>query len=146
MLRYSLLLLLSSLFASCLSDPDCVVTASSEVRISFEKISSDSARGVKFDRIEVSGTDSVFYVGDSVTVAGLPIDPDTYLSTFRLYYESQMDSVTVSYTRITRVISPSCGAFNYFQDLAVVSHSFPAAKVVNPQLAASDETNLIIKL
>jgi hypothetical protein len=44
------------------------------------------------------------------------------------------------------VVSPKCGAFNYFQELAVVSTSFIDVSVVNPQLSNSGFTNLKIRL
>lgn len=146
MLRFCLPALIAVLFLSCLSEPDCFVTASRTVRISLEKPASDSALFVKFDRIEVSGTDSVFHEGDSVSTVVLPVQADSHQTTFRFFHDSGQDSMTVSYTRNTRVISPSCGAYNYFQDLSVVLHTFSEVRIVNPQLSTSEAPNLTVKL
>lgn len=146
MLRYCLPALFAVLFLSCLSEPDCIVTASSKVIIALEKPGSDSARLVKFDKIEVLGSDSVFYVGDTVSTVVLPINTGSYQTTFRFFYESKTDSIVVAYSRTTRVISPACGIFNYYQDLAIILSTFPSAVVTNPQLSTSDATNLTVKL
>jgi len=146
MLRYCILACLAALFSSCLNEPDCIITASNEVKIYFEEIDSDTARFIKFDRIEVSGTDSVFHVGDSVSMVTLPVNPGAYKTTFRFFYETEVDSLLVSYTRSTRVISPSCGAFNYFQDLDTGVCTFPLLIIENRQLSTSGAANLTVKL
>jgi len=150
MLRFSLLALLAALFSSCLSDPDCVVTSTSEVKIDFLKVTPDSIRTavrdtVKLDSILVSGTDSVFYVADTVTSVVLPINVGAYETTFYFYYQSQQDSIKLAYTRTTRVISPACGAFNYFQDLSLVLATVTEAKVTDAQLSTTSSTNVTIK-
>lgn len=146
MVRFFPLGLLILLFSSCLNEPDCIVTSSNEVKIAFLKLTSDSARAVELDSILVLGTDSIFNVGDTVTSVVLPVNPGLKQTTFRFYYESRMDTLTLSYIRITRVISPACGAFNQIQNLAVVSSSFLGVKVVSPQLSTSNATNVTIKL
>lgn len=146
MLRFCLWALFAVLFFSCLSEPDCIITASSDLKISFYKPTSDTARFIKFDRIEVLGTDSVFHVGDSVSSVALPIHTGSYQTTFRFFYENQEDSLRISYTRSTRVISPSCGGFNHYQDLEVLMHSFTSIKIVNSQLSTSGSPNLNIHL
>lgn len=147
MLRFCLPALFAVLFSSCLSEPDCILTASSDVRIVLQVAgTADSARFVKFDSIGVSGTNFVFYTGDSVSSVVIPINTGDYQTTFRFYYESEIDSIVVSYTRNTRVISPSCGAFNYYQDLAVVLHTFPTVTLLQSQLSTSHAPNLSVKL
>jgi Family of unknown function (DUF6452) len=146
MLRFCLLALFVVLFLSCLSEPECVVTASGNVKISLTKPTSDTAFFVKFDRIVVSGTDSLFHVGDSVSTVILPVQPGNYQTTFHFFYDSKQDSMTISYTRSARVISPACGAFLYFQDLTVVMHSFSFVDVLNAQLSTGNAPNLTVKL
>lgn len=145
-MRFLLPGILVILFSACLDEPDCIVTASSQVNISLRKILVDSARAVEFTSILVSGTDSVFYENDSVTSVMLPVNPNATETMFRFYYESKIDTLILSYTRQTRVISPGCGAFNYFQDLDIVFSSFPLATVVNSQLSTSTAANVTIEL
>jgi hypothetical protein len=150
MLRFALLAMLAALFSSCLSDPDCVVTSTTEVKIDFLKVTPDSIRTavrdtVKLDSILVSGTDSIFYVADTVSSVVLPVNSGAYETTFFFYRQSQQDSIKLSYTRTTRVISPACGAFNYFQDLSLVLSTVTEAKVTDPQLSTTSSTNVTIK-
>ena len=145
-MRFLLLGILVILFSACLDEPDCIVTSSSQVKISLRKILVDSAREVEFTNILVSGTDTVFYENDSVTTVVLPVNPNANETMFRFFYESKVDTLILSYTRQTRVISPGCGAFNYFQELDIVFSSFPKATVVNSQLSTSTAANVTIEL
>jgi len=144
--RFLLLGILVILFSACLDEPDCIVTSSSQVKISLRKILVDSAREVEFTNILVSGTDTVFYENDTVTSVVLPVNPNANETMFRFFYESKVDTLILSYTRQTRVISPGCGAFNYFQELDIVFSSFPKATVVNSQLSTSTAANVTIEL
>ena len=151
MLRVAFVAFLALLFSSCLSDPDCVITATSEVKIDFLKITPDSIRTdvsdtVILDSIRVSGTDSVFYVADTLSSVALPIHPGAYETTFYFYYPSDVDSIKFSYTHTTRVISPACGAFTYFQDLTLLLSTFSEVNITDDQLSTSTETNVKIKL
>ncbi len=145
-MRFLPLGILLLLFASCLDEPDCISTASNKVQIALKRLDFDSARTVIFDSIQVYSTDSVFYKSDTVTVLSLPINPGITETTFLFFYELKMDSLVLSYTRETKIVSPKCGAFNYFQELGVVSTSFSQVTVANTQLSTGGSTNLTIKL
>lgn len=150
MLRFALLALLAALFSSCLSDPDCVVTSTTEVQIDFLKVTPDSIRTavrdtVELDSILVSGTDSVFYVADTVSSIVLPVNSGAYETTFFFYRQSLQDSIKLTYTRTTRVISPACGAFNYFQNLSLLLSTATEATVTDAQLSTTNSTNVTIK-
>ncbi|MBL7851724.1 MAG: hypothetical protein JNN04_12545 [Cyclobacteriaceae bacterium] len=150
MLRFALPAFLAVIFSSCLSDPDCVITATNDVKISFLKVTPDSVRTevrdtLILDSIRISGTDSVFYVADTVSSVVLPVNVGAYETTFFFYYESQQDSIKMSYTRNTRVISPACGAFNYFQDLSLLLSTFSEVKVTEAELSTSVSNNVKIK-
>ncbi len=144
MARFFPLGLILFIFSSCLSEPDCVVTATNYVTISIVHLESDTA--VLFDSIKVTGTMALYHVGDSVSDLEVPVDPNQLTSTFRFYYNSNMDSIRFSYSRKAQVISPACGAFTHFQDLSILSTSFGDLKIVDPQLSTSAEPNLTIKL
>lgn len=150
MLRLSFTAFLAVLFSSCLSDPDCVITATNQVKISFlktdpDKVNATLADTLIIDSIRVSGTDSVFYVADTVSAVSLPVDIGAYETTFFLYSQSLSDSVKFAYTRTIRVISPACGAFNYFQDLSLVLSTFTEVKITDKELSTNAETNVTIK-
>lgn len=133
------------LFSSCLNEPDCVITSSNEVKISFEKLTSDSARIIVLDSILVSGTDTVFYVRDTVSSVILPVNPGVSTTVYKFYYDSSLNTLILTYTRQTRVISPACGAFIHFFNLGIRASTFPDAEVINPELSTSSATNVTIK-
>lgn len=134
------------LFSACLDEPDCIVTATNEVYVDLRKPNVDSAQTIIFQQILISGTDSVFHKNDTTSELTLRINPNAPQTTFRFYYGTEFDSLVVAYTMTTKLISPKCGAFNYFQDLSVVSTSFQQVIVSNPQLTSGGSTNITIKL
>lgn len=134
------------LLSACLNKPDCLVSATNIVQISLKKIAVDSVNAVTFSSIKVSGTDSLFYKNKKVSSLSLPVNPLATLTTFTFYYGTKTDSVTLTYTVQDLVISPECGAYFYYQNLAVSSTSFTSVKVKNNQLTTSATTNLEIKL
>lgn len=138
--------ILGVLFLSCLHEPDCISTATNLMRISLRMADVDSARTILFSSVTASGTDTVFYENDSISSLSLPVNPGTAQTIFKFYYDLEVDSMVVAYTRKTVVISPGCGAFNYFQELSIISTSFPTVTVLNPQLSTSGSANIEIKL
>lgn len=153
-MRFLLAAIIILLLSTCLSQPDCLVTATNSVKISLKRTDSDSVNTVKFIVISVSGTDSLFYVNKTVSSLTLPVNPAILNTTFRFEYKSKpdtaivkKDSVTLTYASQYFVISPDCGGYVYFSNLAVLSTSFVnVPKIVNPQLSTSATTNIDIKL
>lgn len=157
-MRFLLVGILFLLLSACLSEPDCIITATNNVKISLHKITSDSSNYVKFVTISISGADSVINtLKDSVAFLNLPVNPHQGETTFRFQYKKKInaitviktDSVTLSYVTKNIIISPSCGGYVYYTNLAVVSTSFEIIpKVVFNQLSTSAtvQTNLAIKL
>lgn len=145
-MRFLLLGLLIVIFSACLDEPDCVDSSSNLIKIDLKKAAVDEADTIAFSKIEVSGTDSLFHVKDTVAVLSLPLNPGTNETTFNFYYDSKVETMVVSYTWQTRLASPKCGAFTYFYDLAVVSSSFGEVSVTNSQVFKNGSTNLTVKL
>jgi hypothetical protein len=152
--RFLLAAIIILLLSTCLSQPDCLVTATNNVKISLKRTDSDSVNTVKFIVISVSGTDTLLYVDKSVSSLTLPVNPATLNTTFKFEYKSRpdttilkKDSLTLTYASQYFVISPDCGGYVYFSNLAVLSTSFAnVPKIVNPQLSTSATTNIEIKL
>ena len=143
------------LLSACLSQPDCLVTATNIVKISLKKANSDSVNTVNFAVIKVSGTDTLFYENTSTSTLNLPVQPGVQETTFFFEYYTPVggalvlkkDSVTLRYLPLYFVISPDCGGYVYYNNLTVSSWSFAnEPTVLNPQLLTSATTNLQIKL
>jgi hypothetical protein len=152
--RFLLSAIIILLLSTCLSQPDCLVTATNLVKISLKRLDSDSVNTVKFILVRVSGTDSVFYQNKTESTITLPVNPGTLITTFAFEYKSKpdtsivkKDSVALTYAGQYFVVSPDCGGYVYFSNLTVASTSFVnVPKVVNPQLSTSATSNLEIKL
>lgn len=148
-----LILLLAILFgSSCFNEPDCIVTASTAIKIDFKQTKTDKTTLLKtvvdsaliFDYVKVSGIDSSYtYVkGKTYTSLTLPINPKNKTITFSLNRRSvsgtttRLDSIQFSFADETRVIAPKCGAYTYFLDLKIVQTSFAPTsyKLVNNRL------------
>ena len=153
-MRFLLPAFIILLFSSCLSEPDCLVTASNLVRIDLKKTDTNAVNTVKFIVIRVQGTDTLFYQDQKASSLILPVNPAGEQTTFHFEYKSSIDttvlendSVTLAYVRQYKVISPDCGGYVYYMNLSVSSYSFSnEPKVVNAQLSTSATPNLEIKL
>jgi hypothetical protein len=136
--RFFVVGLILLILSSCLSEPDCLVTASNEVKVVFKKAEKDSLKTVDFPAITSSGTDAII-VAKSVTQILLYVDPRAVQTTFKFFQENgNVDSVTLSYDIQNILISPQCGAYAYYSGLKVLSYTFSdTVKVTNPMLSNS---------
>lgn len=145
MTRFLILLLAILFVTSCFNEPDCIVTASTAIKIDFKQTKTDKITLLKsvvdsalvFDYVKVSGIDTSYikYVKDKTyTSVTLPINPKSRTITYYLNRRSvsgattRLDSIQFSFADETRVVAPKCGAFTYFLDLKVVQTSFDATK------------------
>jgi hypothetical protein len=129
------------LLAGCLNEPDCIITSTNLVKISFKK-DSKTAREIIFDKINVSGLTKDFYVEKKVTSVQLPVDPVEIESTFTFYFEGRTETMLLTYSKKAEVISASCGAFTNYSDLFVAESSFDSLRITNNQLLINATSNL----
>jgi hypothetical protein len=129
------------LLAGCLNEPDCIITSTNLVKISFKK-DSKTAREITFDKINVSGLTKDFYVEQKVTSVQLPVDPVEIESTFTFYFEGRTETMLLTYSKKAEVISASCGAFTNYSDLFVSESSFDSLRITNNQLLINATSNL----
>jgi hypothetical protein len=149
--RFFLSSVLILLLSACLSEPDCLVTATTGVKISLRDQVTGIAKNVKFYSIIYDAKGNV--LTDSVKSIVLPVNPFATETTFILEYASsgmatpKTDTMTLTYTSQTVIVSPDCGGVIYHTNLAVKNYSFAIApKVVNTQLSTLATLNLEITL
>jgi hypothetical protein len=143
--RLFLFVLLILFSVSCFTDADCLVTATTAIKIDFKQTKTDGTTLLKsfvdsalvFNSVWVSGIDTAYikFIKDkqysSVT---LPINPQekSVKYVFNIRSKSgaivRKDSIQLSFSNETRVISQKCGAYTYFLDLKVTSTSFDSTK------------------
>jgi len=129
------------LLTGCLDEQDCIITSTNLVKINF-KIDSKTARVISFTKINVSGLTRDFYSGASVSSVELPVSPDDNEATFTFEFEGRTETIRLTYSRQSEVISPSCGAFTNYSDLSVPESSFELFTLTNRQLVINAASNL----
>lgn len=128
-------------FSSCLTDPDCLRTSGSNVRIAFQTAAGKDSV-VAFDSVWVSGTDSVFYKNTDLSLMSLPVNPASSTTRYYFFHDMAVDSLQVRYLAEHRIISPACGAFIYYNHLTIDAGTFSDATVVLNQLSTSHAANI----
>jgi hypothetical protein len=129
------------LFSGCLNEPDCIISSTNLVKINFKK-DSKTAREIAFIKINVSGLTKDFYAGQQVSYVELPVSPDVNEATFTFYFEGRTETMHLTYSRQSEVISASCGAFTNYADLTVPESSFELFNITNNQLLINATSNL----
>jgi hypothetical protein len=155
--RLFLPLIFILVLSGCLTEPDCLVTATNIVKVSFKSPTGDTTRTIRVIQVGVSGTDKVI-LGDSVSNMLLPVNPGDTRTTFTFLFKHKVGgkyvastgSVTLSYQRLNVVVgAQTCGSFAYYKDLAIAAYTFAAEPLIlNPLLSTSNAvaTNLEIRL
>lgn len=138
-------ILLVFLFSGCLNEPDCIITSTNLVKIYFKK-DSKTPREITFTKINVSGLTKDFYAGQKTSYVELPVNPEDVESTFTFRFEGRVETVLLTYTQQSQVISVSCGAFTNYSNLAVSETSFELYKITINQLLLDATSNLEIYL
>jgi hypothetical protein len=128
------------LVTGCLNEPDCIITSTNLVKIHFKK-DSKTAREITFDKINVSGLTKDFYAGQKVTSVQLPVDPEANESTFVFYFENSIDTVRLTYSKQSQVISVACGAFTNYSDLFAPKSTFDSLRITNNRLLINATSN-----
>lgn len=156
-MRLFLPLIFILMLSGCLTEPDCVVTATNFVKVSFKSPTGDTTRTIRVVLVAISGSDKVV-TGDSVSRMVLPINPSGTQTEFTFLYKKKSGgkyittsgSITLSYQRLNVVVgAQTCGSFAYFNNLAIVNYTFATEpKIISPQLSTSNAvaTNLEIRL
>lgn len=133
------------LLASCLNEPDCIITSTNLVKVSFKNLE-NKALSMDMDSIIVAGLARPFYKDSTVTSVQLPVSPDQDEAMFTFVYNDLRQTLSLSYIRGIEVISPECGAYPNFRGLNVVTTSFDSLNLVNDRLILNATVNLEIYL
>lgn len=133
------------LLASCLNEPDCIITSTNLVKVNFKNLE-NKARTIVLDSIIVAGLPVPYYKGESTSAVQLPVSPDEDGATFTFVYEGVRQTLSLTYIRGIEVISPDCGAYPNFSGLGVMTTSFDSLNLVNDRLLINATVNLEIYL
>lgn len=134
-------LLLLILVTSCFNDSDCLITATTEVKIRF-KNANGTDRTVDFSSITVSGLSNPFYVDTPASLISLPVNPTSNQVTFTFYHDEVSETLVVTYENEIRVVSKSCGAYQFQKNVSVSESDFSQVSVINSRLLTDVSVNL----
>ncbi len=130
-MKYAVILFIGIVFGSCFSEGDCLVTATNFMDIQFrKKINNTLDSAVALTSISLSNTDSVIAFKHDTTVSEIviPVDIHHNTTTFIFYRKglgvdstiTASDTLEVSYTIQSRLITTNCGAYTYYENLKIV--------------------------
>ncbi len=133
------------ILSGCLNKPDCIVTTTNLVKISFVD-ASNKARTTVIDSIRVSGVSQLLYLAKSTSSVDLPVQPGLTESVFNFYFETRSEQVKVQYSSQPQVISADCGAYTQFNELTVSESSFTSFSIISDQLSTNATVNLQLRI
>lgn len=133
------------ILSGCLNKPDCIVTTTNLVKISFVD-ATNKARITAVDSIRVSGVNNLLYVDKDVASVELPVQPGLTESVFNFYFETRSEQVKVQYSSQPQVISADCGAYTQFNELTVSESSFATFSIISDQLSTNATVNLQLRI
>jgi hypothetical protein len=131
LLLFALLLLFG---VSCFNEPDCIVTATTSIKIDFKQTKIDGTTLLRsvvdseviFSSVYVAGIDTgAFIQNKRLSSLTLPINPQTKSIKYVFNIKSdnsaitRKDSLEFSFDSESRIISQKCGAFTYFLNLKI---------------------------
>lgn len=128
---FIILLFFPCLLAACLDEPDCVTTTTDFVNVRFYDLAENVADTLYLDRLTVAGSDSVLAEMDTLTSVRLPLNSQEGRAAY--YFETQYgrDSLVLTYSLGTRLISEDCGVEVIYGNIGVTAHSFDSVRVIN---------------
>jgi hypothetical protein len=163
-MKYFFPFFICALFASCFNEGDCLVTATNYMRVQFKKKKNSSEDTVvTFYSIVMRGQDTLpaFYSNSQILLP-LNLSQDSSATTFIIHRinsdtsKNAIDTLTISYTKQTKIISKDCGAYTFYQILKVdyltshhdsVTYKIPGTSLLkNPTGASTDVTSYAVNL
>ncbi len=135
-MKFVVLLLIVGLFGSCFNEGDCLVSATNYMHLQFKKEANHSLdSAVILDTIYISGTDTSLVFNSATSAVLIPLDIHNATTTFIFQRTNPLDStlaydtLQVGYATRSKVIAKDCGAFTYYQNLAILKTNLREAQI-----------------
>lgn len=122
---------LSVSIQACLDDPDCVTTTADAITIGFYEAESGVADTLVFRQVRAIGSDSILAELDTLSSIRLPLDPRGPSTAYHFDTNLGVDTLILSYTLGTRMISEECGIEFIFSELDFLRNDFDSIQIVN---------------
>jgi hypothetical protein len=144
-LRVLIAIFLLLVATSCFEEGDCLITNSHYVKVTLLGSETRTEVTILFDSVYTPGY-TAYYKNVAAKRLELPVNPGETQMLYVLRYLGKVDSVRFGYDNLTVVHSPTCGAFPYQRNLAVLESTFPQDSVVvtDPSLLKNGNENVRI--
>ncbi len=139
-MKFVVLMFVSLVLASCFNEGDCLISATNYVHFQFKKktnITTDTT--VAFTSITVSNSNSLLLQDSLSSELLIPLDisTDATSTTFIFHRADDVDNPTitatdtlqVTYTKQSKVISRDCGAFTFYHNLKIIRTNLSSAQI-----------------
>ena len=149
LLRFFLFIGFCLALTSCFDKGDCLLNSTDIIKFQLYTIDSPYVvKKVKFTALASPGIGLTYNTTDTLSFFGLKTDPAQLTTEYVFQRGTRYDTLILSYTQQTVVLSPDCGAYNYRKDLTVQHSTFGPNKVVvvNPLLLTTTAVNVEIRL
>ena len=135
MRKIARILFLAYLFLVGCNEPDCIRLASTTLGIGFYDITTGNAMAIRVNRLQVVGSDSILMQNVTSTRSViLPLNPSDTSITAVFDTEFGIDTLILSYSTVTRLISEECGAEILIKNLRKSRNDFDSIRFVNRSL------------
>ena len=136
------------MLVSCFDQGDCLFTNTNVVKVNLMDFSAPkTAKQIIFDSVFIPNRGFI-YDNDTLSTVYLLADPRATETEFVFQYGERSDTLVLSYSTQTIVLSPDCGSYNYQSDLEVKYSTFGTDRVIitNRRLLTSVQNNIEILL
>ena len=132
---------------SCFEQGDCQDQTSNLITLEFIGSSTNKALEVSLDSVSITGTNKIFYKGETVSRITLPLPPDTSTSELMIYRGQGSIFLNITYLGRSTLLDPACGARVLFT-LKGVTYTGSASKIqiVKSLISSVQETHVKIYL
>jgi len=146
-LRAFLFIVCCLALSSCFDQGDCLYANTNLVKVNLMDLDTPSSTHPLFlDTVFLPDQRIYDAVDTTVTSLGIPVDPTKTETTFVFRRGEIYDTLVLSYTNQTIVLSPDCGSALFQNNLEVKYSTFDSVRVVTNQLLTSAKVNLEIRL
>ena len=119
------------LLTACFDSGDCLITSTNVVKINILDLATPTqAKDMVFDSVFIPDQGYFYNNKDTVSQIFVAIDPRTTETEYVFQYQERSDTLVLSYSNQTIVLSPDCGSYLYQTDLAIKHSTFSSNQVV----------------
>jgi hypothetical protein len=137
------------MMTSCFDRGDCLFVNTNLIKVNIkDKTAVSQPKQVVLSSVTMPDQGFLLYAQDTLSSLYLPADPRLTQTRYVFQYGERSDTLILSYSNQSIVLSPDCGTYLFQKDLAIQHTTFGENAVVikNPQLLTTVPINIEIFL